>query len=109
MLDLLLTRAEQAYHIVIQRAEAIPSDLELRRIKLSDHFVEMMLEAICSIAKHDGEHVLTSRKSDIAEFGELFASVLWQLDSQHEQMQHQLEHFYCSRCRRFYKQGGNYN
>ena len=99
MLDLLLDRAYQAHDLVLRTAEAVPNELELRRIKLSDEYCELMYEVLLAIAAEDGQHVLNDRKEEIAEFGELFASVLWQMASQHEQMQRHLHQLLCAKCR----------
>lgn len=98
MLDLLLLRAEQAHGLLLQSADAIPSELELRRIKLTDEFIEMLMDAILCIARDDGPATLTLRRADIAHFGELFASVMWHLGSKAAMKQHMLEHLYCARC-----------
>lgn len=98
MLDLLLLRAEQANDLLLASAEAIPSELELRRVKLSDSFIDMLMDVILCIARDDGKDTLVARRADIAHFGELFASVMWHLNSKHEALQHRLEHLYCKRC-----------
>lgn len=98
MLDLLLLRAEQAQEKLLQHAECLPGELELRRIKLSDEFIEMLMDVILCIARDDGEATLVTRRADIAHFGELFASVIWHLSSKAAMKQHILEHLYCARC-----------
>lgn len=99
MLDLLLDRAYVAHDLVMASAEALPSALELTRVRLSEEFCDLMYEVLLSIAASDGKAALTSRKSEIEEFAELFAEVLWQINSQHEQMQYHLHQLLCAKCR----------
>lgn len=99
MLDRLLDRAYQAHDLVMQSADAIPSSFELTRVRLSEEFCDLMYEALLYIAAEDGKHALAERKDEIEEFAELFANVLWQLNSQHEQMQRHLHQLLCAKCR----------
>lgn len=79
MLDLLLLRAQQAGAKLYERATVLPNAYELAQLKRSEHFCELMLEAIYWIADEDGRSVLTERRQDVVVFGELLAFVLWEL------------------------------
>lgn len=79
MLDLLLLRAQQAAAKLYQRATVMPNAYELQRLKHSDRFVNLMLDAIVWIAQDEGKSTLVDRKYDIVAFGDLLAFVLWQL------------------------------
>ena len=99
MLDLLLDRAHEAHDVVMQSADAIPSELELMRIRLSDEFLEMMLEVVLAVAAYDGHSTLSARKDDLVVFRDLFAEIMWQINSQHQMLQHHLHQLLCAKCR----------
>jgi hypothetical protein len=84
MLDLLLARAYEASRTLYARATRLPNPFELQRIRRSDEFVELMLEALAWIDAQDGRNALSVRKEDIVRFGELLSFVLFAL--QHRQL-----------------------
>jgi hypothetical protein len=79
MLDLLLLRAQQASRKLYERATVLPNAYELGRLKRTEQFYNLMLEAIYAVADSDGRNVLSERRQDVIKFGELLAFVLWQL------------------------------